>query len=300
MLKRALVLAGGGSKGSFEIGVMKYLLEDNKNQYDIITGISVGALNASLFSQFPIGKESEALLALETIWDNIEESTVYVNHKPFGKLQALWKPSVYDSSPLRKFLIKNLDPKKVKSSGRELRISACSLVTGTVKTWTEQDESDIIDAVLASASFPVMLCPIEINGDLFTDAGVKEIAPLNSAIKAGADIIDVIITSPIESQIWKQNNKRKPNTIKVLMRCIELMTDEILVNDLVRIDNINKQIKEGTANSKYRNIEINLYQPDKVLIDNCLKFDRKTMSEMKTLGYKAGKTYDNNAASKNK
>ena len=43
-MKRAIVLSGGGSKGSYQIGVWK-ALRKLKIDYQIVTGTSVGALN---------------------------------------------------------------------------------------------------------------------------------------------------------------------------------------------------------------------------------------------------------------
>jgi len=281
--KRALVLSGGGSKGAFQVGVLKYLIGELNNQYDIYTGISVGALNASFLSQFPKGKEKEALENLVNIWNKINKGNIYHNHRPFGKLEALWKSSVYDSSPLKDFVYNNLDPVKVKESGNELRISACSLLTGNLKVWNEKDTDVIRDAVLASSSFPVMFNPIKINDDLFTDAGVKDIAPLSAAIDAGAEIIDIIVTSPFGSQPWK--TKRK-NSIKVLLRSVDLMSDEILANDLIKLEKINKKVILGTADPRYKYIEYNLYRPENLLTDNSLDFDRKLLDTMMVTGYK--------------
>ena len=47
--KRALVLAGGGAKGSYQIGVWRALQELDWTP-DIITGASVGTLNGCLFN----------------------------------------------------------------------------------------------------------------------------------------------------------------------------------------------------------------------------------------------------------
>ena len=47
-MKRALVLAGGGAKGSYQVGVWKALAELGWKP-DIITGTSVGCLNGALF-----------------------------------------------------------------------------------------------------------------------------------------------------------------------------------------------------------------------------------------------------------
>ena len=47
--KRALVLAGGGAKGSYQIGVW-HALQALDWTPDIITGASVGTLNGCLFT----------------------------------------------------------------------------------------------------------------------------------------------------------------------------------------------------------------------------------------------------------
>ena len=48
--KRALVLSGGGAKGSYQIGVWKALRKLNI-KIDIVTGSSIGAINAAMFAQ---------------------------------------------------------------------------------------------------------------------------------------------------------------------------------------------------------------------------------------------------------
>ena len=47
---KALVLSGGGSKGSYQIGVWK-ALKKLHIKFDIVTGTSVGALNGALITQ---------------------------------------------------------------------------------------------------------------------------------------------------------------------------------------------------------------------------------------------------------
>lgn len=53
---RGLVLAGGGAKGSYQVGVYQALMELGWLP-DVITGASVGSLNAALFV---MGKVNEA------------------------------------------------------------------------------------------------------------------------------------------------------------------------------------------------------------------------------------------------
>ena len=49
-LKRALVLSGGGSRGSYEIGVWE-ALEEVGLRFHMCFGTSIGAINAAMFLQ---------------------------------------------------------------------------------------------------------------------------------------------------------------------------------------------------------------------------------------------------------
>ena len=66
---RAIVLAGGGSKGAYEIGVWKALRKLHIS-YDIVTGTSVGALNAALMVQ-------KDYLRAMLLWHNLKSDMVY-------------------------------------------------------------------------------------------------------------------------------------------------------------------------------------------------------------------------------
>ncbi|MEX2566299.1 MAG: patatin-like phospholipase family protein [Cyclobacteriaceae bacterium] len=77
MKKFALVLSGGGFKGAFQIGALKYLNENwaqihsgqNKMKFDIIGGVSVGSLNGALMAT----DQFESLLK---IWEDVGENGV--------------------------------------------------------------------------------------------------------------------------------------------------------------------------------------------------------------------------------
>ncbi len=68
-MKRAVVLAGGGSKGAYEAGFMKALSELGID-YQIVTGTSIGAMNGCLLAQ-------QDLEALEKLWNHIDISQVF-------------------------------------------------------------------------------------------------------------------------------------------------------------------------------------------------------------------------------
>lgn len=65
-----LVFAGGGGKGAYEIGVWKYLNEIGLDQYvKVVSGTSVGALNAALF----VGSNYELA---ENLWLNVSQNKI--------------------------------------------------------------------------------------------------------------------------------------------------------------------------------------------------------------------------------
>ena len=192
---KALVLSGGGAKGAFQAGVLRTLLKEQRKHYDIICGVSVGALNGSLLSMYPRGKEFESFLALRAMWDTISTPKVYRHWIPFSYLQSPFKPSVYNSKPLQKLVRENLDVDTLRASGKRLLVGAVSLDTGEYTLFTEKDD-DIIDGVLASSSFPVMLLPVKARGELWTDGGVRNVTPLQAAIDLGATDIGISSAFP--------------------------------------------------------------------------------------------------------
>lgn len=77
---RALILSGGGARGVFQAGVLRYLLDhDSDLDYDVYAGVSVGSLNAALLASDNL---NETLPKLEEIWLNQikDNSSVWSHH----------------------------------------------------------------------------------------------------------------------------------------------------------------------------------------------------------------------------
>ena len=72
---KALVISGGGSKGSFAGGIAEYLIKTQEKNYDIFVGTSVGSL---LVSHLALNKIEE----LKTIFSNLSNKDVF-NIYPF-------------------------------------------------------------------------------------------------------------------------------------------------------------------------------------------------------------------------
>jgi NTE family protein len=282
---KALVLSGGGSKGAYQVGALKYILGELKISYDAFCGISVGAINSAFLGQFTYGEEQLSINELCKLWSRVETKKIYKRWFPFGILHGFWLPSLKNSRPLLNWIESELDINKVRNSGKIVKVGAVSLNTGEYKLF-DQNYADFHKAVAASSSFPGYLIPIEIENQIWSDGGIKEITPLQAAIDLGADEIDVIITSP-EYDI--STFDKKPNAINVLKRTLDLMSDEIMANDIDKALLYNKLVKANLASDK-RYIKLNIIRPEKVLIDDSLDFSPSKIKEMMDIGYSMAKS----------
>lgn len=285
---KALVLSGGGSRGAYQVGVLKHLLGDLHTQYDMICGISVGSINAAGLAMFPHGQEKECIQWIEDLWRNLKTSDIYQYWlnlpgpaKYVGYLFSLWKPSVYDSTPLKKLIYKYYDSEKIKKSGKKLRIGAVSLSSGEYKTFTENSEF-MIEAILGSSAFPGAFLPIKIENELYLDGGIKEICNLNQAFKEGAFSIDVIICGPEKEPA---DFGKDINIIKLGPRIIDLMSEEIVDNDLSRAIQINELILSGATIPGKRYVPLRIFRPEKKLSKSSLNFEQESIAPLIDKGY---------------
>jgi predicted acylesterase/phospholipase RssA len=279
---RALCLSGGGAKGSFQVGVLKKLIESDSSGYDVICGVSVGAINSAGLAMYRKEEFVSAVSHMESVWrENVNTSAVYKRWFPFGMLHALWLKSVYDSSPLRSFMMKQVDVMKIRASGIKVSVGTVSLTTGEYHFGT-QDDDNFTDWVLASSSFPIFLTPIEIGGKLWSDGGIKSVTPLGQAIRSGADEIDVILCNdPDMANPWDSPSARAiPDQ---LIRTLELMNDQVSVCD-VKLAGLKNDLVE--LNPKYRKVKIRVYCPNGALpVTDSLAFDPSDIAKSIDVGY---------------
>src|SRR4051812_31039199 len=96
-VRDALVLGGGGAKGSFQVGALGYLYRLQALAPEIVTGTSVGAVNgmklaegtqpADLFGHFGSPLTTQGLPGLEVIWLGMEHnSDMYVGTQAWDAL----------------------------------------------------------------------------------------------------------------------------------------------------------------------------------------------------------------------
>src|ERR1700729_3971032 len=123
---KALIISGGGAKGSFSVGVLQHLLGDLQEQYDVLCGVSVGAINAAFLGQFPFGEEKSSAHQLKEWWLKLNNDKIYTRWKPFGRLHCLWHLSFYDSTPLKSLIYENFNLDHIRASGKNVSVGTVS------------------------------------------------------------------------------------------------------------------------------------------------------------------------------
>ena len=98
----ALVLSGGGNNGAWEAGVLWGLAhygDTEQFQYDVVTGVSAGGINAASMAVFEKGDELQATEWLSDMWNQKKNSDFYVSWMGGIAEGLLFKQSLYDTSP---------------------------------------------------------------------------------------------------------------------------------------------------------------------------------------------------------
>ena len=215
---RAVVLSGGGSKGSYQIGVWK-ALRKLKIKYDIVTGTSVGALNGALMVQNKFHKAYK-------LWKEINMSTLFgedvQNPKTKKELVKIYRTNFFKNGGMEVVELQNLVDKNInKDTFFKSKINY-GLVTINLsgKKALQLEKSKIkqeklSDYLIASASCYPAFQAKDIDGKKYIDGGMFDNLPINLAVKLGADeIIAVDLCAPGVKQRVKDKKNLKITTIK--------------------------------------------------------------------------------------
>lgn len=174
-MKIGLVLSGGGARGAAHIGAIKAFEEFNISPTHV-AGTSAGAIVGALYAA-GIGW-LEILNFFKTI--SIFQAVRYARNKP-GFINS---DKFYDD--LKRFLPKdNFDGLE-----KTLYITAANVVDGTLKIFSK---GQLIKPIIASASFPGVFTPTEINGNYYIDGGTINNFPVEPLLRDCDKIIGIYV-----------------------------------------------------------------------------------------------------------
>ncbi len=187
-----LVLSGGGTKGSYEVGAWKALRE---MQIPIrgIVGSSIGALNAAMFLQ----KDPDLA---ESVYNNIQMSDILDvgesidpsknlldSSNLHGLAKAFWREKGgISNAQLKSLIMEYIDVNAIYESPIEFGMMSFSIDDLTPVAVFKEDipRVELINYLTASANFPIFK-PEQLKGKRLVDGGVYDNAPVNMLISKG-------------------------------------------------------------------------------------------------------------------
>ena len=280
-----LVLTGGGARAAYQVGVIQAIADFSpvkESPFNIITGVSTGAINGSYLmshaDEFKKGAQG-----LWDLWLNLHSDKVYrADSMTMASLGSKWlgmlgagglignKKKInhlLDTGPLRDLLTRELHidrlPEFFKTGIlRGACFSATNYQTGTAISfydgveelvpWVRSTRLGIrtalsVDHVLASCAIPIFFSPIKINGSYYGDGCIKLTSPLSPAIHLGADrIIAVGIRHPKTPneviQLNQEPAKSKITVAEISGTLLNSVFLDSLETDIERLERINSTI----------------------------------------------------------
>jgi NTE family protein len=228
-----LVLTGGGARGAYQVGVLKWIARNYPRiEVPILTGVSAGAVNTAKLAAAP-GTFAQACGELETLWRSLTVEQVFradvftLTRSAMGWGMRLMSggsrgaPRVrgfLDTQPLRELLYETLAPVNHEITGIDYNLSrgklkAVAIITTSYTTgqtvvfmkgndiepWERPQRRTMVtpitvDTIMASAALPMFFPAVRLGSEWFGDGGIRLAAPLSPALHLGANRILAIST----------------------------------------------------------------------------------------------------------
>jgi len=187
---RALAMGGGGDKGAYQVGVLQgltQLLPGEEVAYDFITGVSAGALNACIMSQFPQGNETEATAFLAQTWLSTSVSSI-LKQWPGSYVQGvLFENSLLDGSGMYPWIL-SLVPH---APSRNIIVGATNEDLGIFQDFNQSiGYPNFAEACLASSAYPVFLPNRQLLNQTYMDGGCIINEDIFKAVEACLELTD--------------------------------------------------------------------------------------------------------------
>src|SRR5882724_6372123 len=224
----ALVLSGGGARGAYEIGVLRYILGKltprlgDSARPRIFSGTSVGAINACAIAahhevpDFGIRHLAERWrqLGLEQVfqlgWGDLAALVRWL----FGSGTAEGPRSLLDATPLAE-LVRTVIPWRSLHQGVADRhvigvtVSATDVETGHTVVFMETEAAPALlssgdhavdwtvvrltpQHALASAAIPIIFPTVRVAGRMYSDGSLRQNTPIAPALRLGAGRVLVV------------------------------------------------------------------------------------------------------------
>jgi NTE family protein len=185
--RTAFVLAGGGSFGAIQVGMLKALAAAEVAA-DMVVGSSVGAINAAYYAGRPT---AEGIAELERLWRSIRRDDVF----PIGwrgLAGFLWRRDhLVDNARLMRLVKSNLPFERLEAAALPVHIVATDILSGTAVVLSEGPAAE---AIVASCAIPAAFPAVALGGHHLADGALTSNTPVRIAVAAGAQRLVVLPT----------------------------------------------------------------------------------------------------------
>ncbi len=182
-----LVLEGGGLRGTFSAGVIRFIMEQ-KIEFPYVIGVSAGACNGSNYVSRQIDRNKIV---------NID----FINHPEYISVKRwLTGGDLFGMDFLFDALPNSLAPfdyKAFLASHQKMVIGATDCHTGKAVFHSQHDlQADYLPFLRASCSLPLLAKPVFFNGMTLMDGGLSDPIPIQKCISDGIKKQVVVLTRP--------------------------------------------------------------------------------------------------------
>jgi NTE family protein len=225
--KIAFVLSGGANRGALEVGVLLALLE-HEIRPRILVGTSVGAINATAMA---INPSLEGARWLESRWRRVTRKDVLPdNYMSMAVRLLTGGSSLFSNKRLRDFLESHLPDgmrqfADIKTA--ELYITAADLRTGELHVFGIDRTESILDAIMASTAFPLLLSPWEYQGHEYVDGAVVSDLPIRVAVEMKAREVYAIDVGKHRS-----TKERSKGVLRVIRQVLNVTAYQRFIDDM--------------------------------------------------------------------
>lgn len=206
--KFGLCLSGGGALGYAHIGALK-ALEEHDIYPQHISGASIGALIGVLYAE---GFSADDILKI------IKEEKLFKASKLFRMKNVFTSEGLTDISKLEELLHKKIPHNSFSNLQRRLYVSVVDLYKPESKIFSAGGQ--LIESVIASASFPVFFEPKHYNSAFFVDGGVLNNFPVEPLLRKSQTVIGLDLLYP-------EPNLELHSKMDVISRVYRIMTTEM-------------------------------------------------------------------------
>ncbi|MCC6074089.1 patatin-like phospholipase family protein [Pseudomonas sp. GCM10022188] len=186
--KTAFVLAGGGSLGAVQVGMLKALSQAGIVP-DLVVGASVGAINAAYYAAAP---DADGVARLERIWLGLRRTDIFPLSTRLTLLGLLGRRDFFAlPGRLHDLIAAQLPYRNLEDAALPCHVVATDALNGKEIILSSGEASQ---ALLASAAIPAVFPAVVIGNRPLMDGGIASHTPISAAVALGATHVVILPT----------------------------------------------------------------------------------------------------------